>query len=110
MERLWSNRFMRVIVFFDLPTLTSEDRKNANAFRKSLLKDGFVMIQLSIYSRICRGIYDVDKHIQRVRSFIPKKGSIRVLTITEKQYSSIQILLGTRKKNEEFGEQQVIAI
>lgn len=110
MCKTWGNRFMRIIVFFDLPTLTAIDRKNANAFRRSLLKDGFIMIQLSVYARICKGTYDVDKHLQRLKSLLPPKGSVRVLTVTEKQYASIQILLGTSNKNESFDDRQVIMI
>ena len=46
-----SYRFMRVIVFFDLPTLTLEDKKEYRNFRKFLLKRGFAMMQESVYSK-----------------------------------------------------------
>lgn len=38
-------RFMRMIVFFDLPTITTEDRRNYRLFRKMLIKNGFIMLQ-----------------------------------------------------------------
>ena len=44
-----SYRFMRVIVFFDLPVLTSDDRRAYRKFRKSMLKKGFIMLQESVY-------------------------------------------------------------
>ena len=101
-------RFMRMIVFFDLPTLTKTDRKNASRFRNFLIKDGYTMLQLSVYSRICKGNDDVEKHAKRLKSLIPKEGSVRLLTVTEKQYASMEILVGTLKKEEEIGDKQLL--
>lgn len=103
-------RYMRIIVFFDLPTLTKSDRKNASRFRKFLVNDGYIMLQLSVYSRICKGQDDVDKHAKRLKSLIPKEGSVRLLTVTEKQYASMEILVGTQKKEEEIGEEQLLLL
>ncbi len=101
-------RYMRIIVFFDLPTLTKTDRKNASRFRNFLVKDGYIMLQLSVYSRICKGQDDVEKHAKRLKSLIPKEGSVRLLTITEKQYASMEILVGSLKKEENIGEKQLL--
>lgn len=87
-------RFMRIIVIFDLPTGTGEERKAAANFRKSLIKDGFFMLQYSIYVRLCNGHNDVKKHMSRVSRNLPEKGSVRALVLTEQQYSEIKILLG----------------
>lgn len=103
-------RFMRIIVFFDLPTLTKSDRKNASRFRNFLVKDGYVMLQLSVYSRICKGQDAVEKHIKRLKSLIPKEGSVRMLTVTEKQYASMEVLVGTLKKEENLGEKQLLLL
>lgn len=103
-------RYMRIIVFFDLPTLTKSDRKNASRFRKFLVNDGYIMLQLSVYSRICKGQDDVDKHAKRLKSLIPKEGSVRLLTVTEKQYASMEILVGTKKKEEEISEKQLLLL
>ncbi len=101
-------RYMRMIVFFDLPTLTKTDRKNASRFRNFLIKDGYIMLQLSVYSRICKGQDDVEKHIKRLKSLIPKEGSVRLLTVTEKQYASMEVLVGSLKKEESIGEKQLL--
>lgn len=103
-------RFMRMIVFFDLPTLTKTDRRNASRFRSFLIKDGYTMLQLSVYSRICKGSDDVEKHAKRLKSLIPKEGSVRLLTVTEKQYASMEILVGTLKKEEEIGDKQLLLL
>ena len=101
-------RFMRIIVFFDLPTLTKSDRKNAARFRNFLVKDGYTMLQLSVYSRICKGQDDMDKHAQRLRYMTPHKGSVRLLMVTEKQYASMEILVGLKKNEERIGETQLL--
>lgn len=103
-------RYMRMMVFFDLPTLTKSDRRNANRFRKFLIKDGYIMLQLSVYSRICKGQDDVDKHAKRLRSLLPEDGSVRLLVVTEKQYVSMEILIGTMKKEEEIGDKQLLLL
>ena len=85
---------MRMLVFFDLPVTTKKERKEAAQFRNFLLKDGYHMIQFSVYARVCNGADAVEKHRQRIKAWIPNNGSIRLLVITEKQYESIEILLG----------------
>lgn len=90
------NKFMRMIVFFDLPVMTAKERKAAAKFRNFLLKDGYHMVQFSVYSRICNGMDAVEKHQIRLNLNLPEKGAVRLLTITEKQYESIQVLLGNK--------------
>lgn len=88
------NKFMRILVFFDLPVKTSRQRKVATGFRNFLLKDGYHMMQYSIYTRICNGNDATQKHKNRLYCNVPENGSVRLLTITEKQYETIEILIG----------------
>lgn len=88
------NKFMRMLVFFDLPVSTRSARREAARFRKFLLNDGYHMLQYSVYARVCNGMDAVEKHRARLRCNLPDNGSIRLLVITEKQYESIDILLG----------------
>ncbi|MBR7059454.1 MAG: CRISPR-associated endonuclease Cas2 [Neisseriaceae bacterium] len=96
-----SDRFMRLIVFFDLPVKTAEERKIANRFRNALLKDGYQMLQLSVYSRIVRGRDALSKHEKRLIQMLPEKGNVRCLEVTEKQYASMKLLIGTQKPQEQ---------
>lgn len=102
------DKFMRMIVFFDLPVKTKLMMKQAQQFRKMLLNDGFQMLQLSVYSRIVRNDCNVETHIQTIKQKLPPYGSIRVLTITEKQYVGMEILVGDKTKQEEVGSQQLL--
>lgn len=94
------NRYMRLLVFFDLPVSTAKERKEATQFRNFLIKDGFYMLQFSVYSRICNTIESAKMHEDRISKVVPKIGSVRSLIVTEKQYTSMRILVGSLKKKE----------
>lgn len=94
------SRFMRVLVFFDLPVKTKRERKEATSFRNFLVKDGFYMIQFSLYGRVCNTIESANLHEARVSTQVPKHGSVRSIIITEKKYASMKILVGPIKPKE----------
>ncbi len=89
-----NRRFMRMMVFFDLPVVGTTDRRNYAQFRRFLLNDGYDMIQFSVYGRIVNGQDAEDKHLKRLVANLPPKGSIRLMTVTEKQYAGIKLLVG----------------
>lgn len=90
------HKYMRVLVFFDLPVKTKQERRKATQFRNFLIKDGYYMVQFSVYARLCDGPDMAELHRERLRNNIPNNGSIRVLTITEKQYSNVEVLIGRK--------------
>lgn len=92
-------RIMWVMVMFDLPVATKKDRKNYTDFRKRMLKDGFTMFQFSAYLRHCPSLENADVHIKRVKSNLPPKGHVGILTITDKQFGMMQIYYGKEEKN-----------
>ena len=89
-----SYRFMRTIVFFDLPTESNEDRRNYRKFRKTLIKNGFVMIQESVYARMLITPTAQQAAINIIRKNKPPSGLVQVLTVTEKQFSKMEFLTG----------------
>lgn len=99
---------MWLFVFFDLPVKEKAERRTATRFRNFLIKDGYMMVQFSVYARICNGKDRVDKHLLRLESVIPDKGSVRVIQITDKQYERMKILVGTRKNNEKTKAEQLV--
>lgn len=100
-------RFMWLMVFFDLPVKTKPQRRRATRFRQFLKKDGYIMLQLSVYARVCRGQDAVDKHTKRVRASLPKEGSVRTLQVTDKQYGRMDLMLGTAPQTEKIGPSQM---
>lgn len=89
-----SYRYMRVIVMFDLPTETSMDRRHYRWFRKYLIDDGFVMMQESIYTKICINIHAVKQVELNIRKNKPPKGIVQVMSVTERQFAGMQIIVG----------------
>jgi CRISPR-associated protein Cas2 len=89
-----TRRYMRLIVFFDLPVTTRAYRRAYEQFRKFLLNDGFDMLQFSVYARILNGADAEAKHMKRITDNLPSEGSVRVLTVTEKQFGSMKLLVG----------------
>lgn len=94
-----SFRFMRVIVFFDLPTLTKSDKKEYTRFRKFLLKNGFIMMQESVYSKLALNTTVSDTIMTNVRKNKPSAGLVQMLTITEKQFSKMEFIVGQTASN-----------
>ncbi|HMU65221.1 MAG: CRISPR-associated endonuclease Cas2 [Nitrosomonas sp.] len=86
---------MRLLVFFDLPVVTKEDRRAYTLFRRFLVNDGYDMIQFSIYGRILAGSDALEKHMKRLMHHLPPIGSVRCLSVTEKQFASMKLLVGS---------------
>lgn len=107
MKRFSEYRIMWVLVFFDLPTLTKEEKKAYTEFRKNLQRDGFIMFQLSIYARHCSSIENAKVHIKRVKSFLPESGNVGIMSITDKQFGAIEIFQGARYKAPNAPRQQL---
>ena len=105
-----SRKFMRILIFFDLPVVKREDRKEYQSFRKFLLNNGYTMIQYSVYSRICNGMDGVNKHVSRLKKNLPSKRSVRYLQITEKQYNQMKFLVGSPKKQEKYINSKQLSI
>ena len=107
LKRLNAYRVMWVLVFFDLPTDTKTDRKNASLFRKRLIQDGFAMFQFSIYMRHCASRENAQVHIKRVKSFLPPLGHVGIMQITDKQFGMIELFHGKKEEKKPDMPQQL---
>jgi len=92
---------MRLLVLYDLPVLSRPDKKAYARFHKFLLRNGYDMIQFSVYARLCNGQDTVNKHVARLMAHLPAEGSVRCMQITEKQFTNIQVLVGSKTKKED---------
>lgn len=95
-----TRRFMRLMVFFDLPVGTREERRIATRFRQFLKQDGYDMLQWSVYARVINGMDAVQKHLKRLSDNLPPEGSVRALQLTEKQYAGMLVMVGERRSQE----------
>ena len=107
LSRLNQYRVMWVLVFFDLPTDTKKDRRNASQFRKRLIDDGFSMFQFSIYLRHCASRENAQVHIKRVKSILPPFGHVGILNITDKQFGMIELFYGKKEADKPDMPQQL---
>lgn len=85
---------MRIILFFDLPMDTAKQQKDYRKFRKLLINEGFIMMQESVYSKLALNMSVINSTKEKVDRERPKEGVIQLLTITEKQFASIETILG----------------
>ncbi len=86
---------MRMIVFFDLPTETAEDRRAYRSFRNGLIKSGFLMMQESVYCKLLLNSTADQLARENLRKLRPPRGLVQIMTVTEKQFSKIEYLTGT---------------
>ena len=94
-----SYRFMRMMVFFDLPTETAADRRVYRRFRNELIRNGFLMMQESVYCKLLMNTTADQAVRETIRKVRPPKGIVQILTITEKQFSKIEYLTGEFKSD-----------
>jgi len=94
-------RIMWLFVFFDLPTETKKDKRNAALFRKNIVKDGFNMMQYSVYMRHCASSESADAHERRVKMILPPLGKVSILRITDKQFGNIMNFWGRAEEPKE---------
>ncbi len=84
------NRYMRLIIFFDLPQNTAQEKKKYLKFRNFLKENGYIRIQYSIYCKLCINIHTLNTQKKYVEVNSPVQGDIRFLAISESQYQSIK--------------------
>ncbi len=96
--RLNEYRIMWILVFYDLPTETDAEKKAHAHFRKDIMQQGFNMFQFSIYTRHCSSRENAEAHVKRVKSSLPEKGKVGILTITDKQFGMIELFYGIKKE------------
>lgn len=98
---------MWILLFYDLPTDTKKQRKEAARFRKNIMGDGFTMFQFSIYVRHCASMDNAKVHIKRVQAMLPEKGHVGILCITDKQFADIKIFYSKEEKQPELPNMQL---
>ncbi|MCH5267663.1 MAG: CRISPR-associated endonuclease Cas2 [Lachnospiraceae bacterium] len=101
---------MRVLVLFDLPVTTVAQRREYTRFRKYLLKSGFVMQQESVYSKLALNTTVAQRIAENVRRNKPDEGLVQMLTITEKQYSRMEFLVGETKSDVLQSDERMIIL
>ena len=103
-------RFMRIIVFFDLPVETNEDKRNYRKFRKALIKNGFIMMQESVYSKLMTSPSVENSVNTLIQNNKPPHGLVQTLIVTEKQYTKMKYIVGERTDDIIDSEERIIIL
>ena len=101
---------MRVIIFYDLPSISYTERRAYIKFHRFLEDEGFIQMQESVYSKLAINSSVSKSVVQRVKSNSPKKGVVQLLVVTEKQYAQIEYICGSSSNNKIDTEDRLIIL
>ena len=93
-------RYMRIILMFDLPSKEDYEKKEYRIFHNALIKNGYSMMQFSVYIKAVNSHSKMHREIDKFRKYIPRAGNVRVLYVTENQYLNMEVILGHKNVNE----------
>lgn len=92
---------MRLVVFFDLPIESAAQRKAYRKFRRFLVKDGYLMLQESVYAKLAINEGAAGASVMRLRKNRPAEGLVQVLRVTERQFATMDYIVGNREAYDE---------
>lgn len=93
-------KYMRLFLFFDLPSKEDYEKKDYRIFHNALVRNGYIMMQFSVYVKATNSFSKIKREIDKLRKYIPKSGNIRIISVTETQYANMEIILGHKNINE----------
>ncbi len=94
--------FMRILLMYDLPSISSFDHHQYSKFHRFIVKNGYDMINFSVYVKVTKSLFEANKQITYLKKNLPNQGNIRVLTLTNKQYENMLILQGEQTIKEKY--------
>lgn len=101
---------MRILVFFDLPVLTSKERRDYRQFRRFLIKSGFMMVQESVYCKLVQNSTVAELIVENVKKNRPSDGLVQMLKITEKQYSKMEFIVGNSRSEVLDSDERLVVL
>ena len=101
-------RSVWLLAMFDLPVETPENRRDYTRFRKALLKDGFMMLQFSVYARYIPSEEAAEAHKNTIRSVIPPLGQVRLIAVTDHQFGKMEVFYGKKPRVPEDIPEQIL--
>lgn len=101
---------MRIMVFFDLPTDTVQDRRAYRLFRKYLISEGFIMMQESVYTKLALNEHVAQSVIQNLKQHRPENGLVQALRVTERQFADMVYIAGSKYESAELDSFDTLVI
>jgi len=100
-------RTMWLFAMFDLPVTTQKARKEYTRFRKALIRQGFSMLQYSVYARFCSSEQAAEIYRKRLQNLVPPQGQVRFLSVTDRQFGKMEVFIGKKRSEPEKAPRQV---
>lgn len=94
-------RVVWLFVMFDLPMDTKEERREYTQFRSRLQKKGFTMLQYSVYAKHVPTEDAAEPLKAHVHASLPPHGQVRVLAVTDHQFSKMEVYFGKKRRRAE---------
>jgi CRISPR-associated protein Cas2 len=101
-------RLMWMMVMYDLPVVEEKARKIAAKFRKYMEKEGFSMVQFSVYAKFCGTREQAETLKDRVGENLPEKGKVSILMFTDKQFGDIVHLTNRKRTKAKENPDQLV--
>jgi len=101
-------RAMWLFAMFDLPVDSKEARRQYTNFRGRLLREGFSMLQFSVYARYCGSEENSDALRRRLRNTLPSDGEVRLLAVTDRQFGKMEVYYGKKRRRAEKPPDQLM--
>lgn len=99
---------MWLFAMFDLPVTTKKARRRYTQFRKLLIREGFTMLQFSVYSRYCVSEKASETYRRRLEAHLPPDGQVRLLAVTDRQFGKMEVFLGRNRTTTEEPPDQLL--
>ena len=97
-----------LMVMFDIPVVSTEEKRQYTRFRKYLLREGFLQLQYSVYAKFCASRENSQKYYNYIKQTVPPEGKVRLIAITDKQFGEMVSLYGTSLNEIEKKPEQLL--
>ena len=99
---------MWLMVMFDLPVVTKEEKREYTRFRKYLLREGFLQLQFSVYAKFFSSRENAQKYFNYIKTAVPPGGRGRLLMVTDKPFGDMVSLYGKSVEEVEKKPEQLL--
>ena len=99
---------MWLFALFDLPVTSKEHKKHYVEFRRILIKQGFMMMQYSVYARYCASEEYGGILKKKLKAGLPPDGEVRLLMVTDRQFGKMECFSGKKSYKPEGAPEQMM--
>ena len=99
---------MWLFTLFDLPVGSTSARRAYTRFHHALIRQGFTMLQFSVYARYCASEEKSDAVKSKLQPYLPSAGQVRLVAITDHQFGKMLVFEGKKRGHPEDPPEQLL--